>query len=309
MIYEKGYFWIVFIIVSIAIFFIKYDNNKKSVFKIFQNNLHFIISATGAVVVSIFYNIDYQIFCNPINWTKWFLICSWCSFGLVLILKKVHFARSFIFGLISFIAIYTILFGGFEYLGFILINSIIIIPFYLIALYFNKKTKSRKFDFLNFYGIVILLPYLILYFIFSQIKNTNKTFKLLLITPSILILIFSGFTAYRLTKINSKIIETNYNYVSVEKLKHNFTDKYLLERTLGVHWKYHTKICLYDGWRPPFHDPILIMSRNISSIFTANYEISPEFKKGKEMYKYVFPENLTEFNCKCGKHERWPKDL
>ncbi|MGB1031852.1 MAG: hypothetical protein ACPGWM_04520, partial [Flavobacteriales bacterium] len=29
------------------------------------------------------------------------------------------------------------------------------------------------------------------------------------------------------------------------------------ERIIGMHFIYHTKICEFDGWRPPLHDPLL----------------------------------------------------
>ncbi len=150
---------------------------------------------------------------------------------------------------------------------------------------------------------------MVLFFTLRQIKNTTKIIKLLFIVPSILILLFSVFTSYRLTKINSEIIKANYDLATIDKIKNISTDRYLLELSLGAHWKYHTRICLYDGWRPPYHDPILVISRNISMIFSDSYEISSGFRKGKEMYKYAFPNNLIEFDCRCGKHERWPKDL
>ncbi len=279
MIYEKIYFWIILITVSVVMFFIKQENKRFLMYKVFPSLLHFIVATTGAIIVGVFYNLDYQIFCNPVSWTKWFLIGCWISFILVSIFKKIQFVKGLVLGLISVVAFYIILFGSTEYLGFIFINSVIFIPLFFVAYYLNKKTKSRKFDFLNFYGVVVLLPYIILFFAFSQIKNTTKTFKLSFIIPSILILLFSVFTAYKLTKINSKITKANYDFVAVEEFKNNFTDRYLLELSLGVHWKYHTKICLYDGWRPPFHDPVVIISRNISAIFSENYEISLDLKK------------------------------
>lgn len=35
---------------------------------------------------------------------------------------------------------------------------------------------------------------------------------------------------------------------------------FITERMLGMHFKYHTELCLYDGWRPPLHDPLLVMA-------------------------------------------------
>ena len=31
----------------------------------------------------------------------------------------------------------------------------------------------------------------------------------------------------------------------------------MTERILGMHFRYHTRICIYDGWRPPLHDPAM----------------------------------------------------
>jgi len=35
---------------------------------------------------------------------------------------------------------------------------------------------------------------------------------------------------------------------------------YFTERILGLHWKYHTCVDYYKGWRPPMHDPFLVIA-------------------------------------------------
>ncbi len=44
---------------------------------------------------------------------------------------------------------------------------------------------------------------------------------------------------------------------SIEKFKESnysqFDKSFMTEKILGMHFIYHTRLCVYDGWRPPFH--------------------------------------------------------
>ncbi len=35
---------------------------------------------------------------------------------------------------------------------------------------------------------------------------------------------------------------------------------YMTERMLGMHFKYHMALCTFDGWRPPMHDPFIVIA-------------------------------------------------
>ena len=92
-------------------------------------------------------------------------------------------------------------------------------------------------------------------------------------------------------------------FTTTELLTENKIDNYLTELILGAHWKYHTKICIYDGWRPPFHDPVLGFAQPFLYYGEQfNYELS--MTNRVNLYEKIFPENNRTFDCKCAKNER-----
>lgn len=102
----------------------------------------------------------------------------------------------------------------------------------------------------------------------------------------------------------------NYQYktalTSIDNLKKsNFTtlDKnFMTEKILGMYFKYHTEICVYDGWRPPLHEPALV----IGQWFNGRQDpLSPdghrklELKERIALYKKFFPDEKFKLNCSC----------
>jgi len=88
--------------------------------------------------------------------------------------------------------------------------------------------------------------------------------------------------------------------LTIEKFKEsNFTElekSYMVEKILGMHFIYHTRICDWDGWRPPKHDPILIVG------MWYNEGIDPlnlNLEERLELYKQFYPENRTKYDCSC----------
>lgn len=105
----------------------------------------------------------------------------------------------------------------------------------------------------------------------------------------------------RLNNIITKI-DNSMNKIETTKNKiNNNVDNYLTELILGAHWKYHTKLCLYDGIRPPFHDPILGFAQPIL-YFGRQFHYEMSLTDRIDLYKQVFPNKKTKFDCKCSKH-------
>lgn len=38
----------------------------------------------------------------------------------------------------------------------------------------------------------------------------------------------------------------------------------MTERIVGMHFKYHTRLCIFDGWRPPYHDPAIVIGMRLN---------------------------------------------
>jgi len=304
MLLTKTYFLIIQGIILISFLVLRLLKKENKYF-IFPSKIHFIIYLTGAITIGYFFNSDYQLFCIPVKWTKILLITY--SFYLIgnWIFKKFigETLNQIILGAGLFISIYIILFGSTEYLIWSAIPMIIIVPIYFLSRFLNKRFKTRFFDSLNFYGATILLPYIVIAWIIWQAWDKRLMNK---ISLAILPLVFSVFGIVLTIRINSiidEIANSNNKYVTTKIIISNTVDKYLTELILGAHWKYHTKICLYDGWRPPFHDPILGFAQPILYFGEQfNYEMSMPDRV--DLYKRIFPDNRTKFDCKCAKNER-----
>lgn len=308
MIFIKLYFWIPFIIIAI-VYLTKKTSEPKFVFNsVFPNYLHYILIITSIFSISYFYNLDYQIFCQPVLWAKFLILII---FIWLIILPKIidrYSLNLVMLGLLLFISIYLLAFGSSEYFIFALSNSVIYLPLYFLSLFLNKKFKTQKFGFLNLYGFLILfLPLILIQSIFYLRKSLSKKTLLILIIP----FIFLGLAYYGTFK--SQIIKElikNEDYKALVEIRENKTDEYLLELIMGAGWKYHTDICLLDGWRPPFHDPSIVVIRFVESL-NHNYDHSKGpylYKKDNSKYSYnkykiVFPEKPVRFDCKCASNE------
>ncbi|MCF8297767.1 MAG: hypothetical protein K9J13_09515 [Saprospiraceae bacterium] len=281
-------------------------NNEQKKYFIFPAKIHFIVYLICAISVGCFFNNDYQLFCIPVKWTKIALIIFSIFLVVILFLKgKIfdNFLNPLVLGVGLFISVYIIIFGGIEYLFWLGFQSLFIVPIYFISRFLNKKYLTRIFDSFNFYGAVILLPYIFVIWIIWQVWNKKLRNKLSVLILPICLTIFGLLMTFRMNNIINKI---NYSCDKVTTAKiiiDNPVDEYLTELILGAHWKYHTKFCLYDGWRPPFHDPILGFAQPILYFGKQfNYEISLHDRIN--LYKQVFPKNNVTFNCKCAKNER-----
>jgi len=71
----------------------------------------------------------------------------------------------------------------------------------------------------------------------------------------------------------------------------------MTEKILGMHFIYHTRFCEFDGWRPPKHEPILVIGMWLNG---REEPLKVDLKKRIELYKKFFPDNKYKFECSCG---------
>lgn len=279
---------------------------KEKKYFLFSSKIHFALYFICAVVVGYFFNKDYQLFCIPVMWTKILLLVYSAYLVFQWIFKNVlsEAINQIILGAGLYITLYIILFGSIEYLIWAGVQLLFIIPIFFISKFLNKKYKTRIFDVLNFYGATILLPYIIMIWTIWQGLGKKRVHKFsLLILPFLFILIGLSLT-FRMNMLISEINKEENKVLKIETLIKNPTDKYLIELILGAHWKYHTVLCLYDGWRPPFHDPILSIPQLLIPFPKHFYYDKISLPERVKLYKKAFPENKRNFVCKCAKNER-----
>jgi len=90
---------------------------------------------------------------------------------------------------------------------------------------------------------------------------------------------------------------------STEELVNQLPKNYFTERILGLHWKYHTSLSyIYDGWRPPLHDPFFLVARWFNFFSSTNFYEPPWPWYNEEAVKFYhrkFPDLPIRENCPC----------
>lgn len=71
----------------------------------------------------------------------------------------------------------------------------------------------------------------------------------------------------------------------------------MTERIAGMHFLYHTCICIYDGWRPPLHDPALVLGMRLNG--RRDPLQGMELKDRVELYRRLYPDRPVVLPCAC----------
>ena len=307
--------WAYFLILQVLIVLLYYfRRNKKDNFvlsKLFPTKIHFVIVNSCIFIACFLFNIDRQLFCIPVLWASVLIILFILSFLLIPFIKpnnKFLSITAAVCGLGLFIVVYILLFAQFEYLLFVVLNVPVILVIHVLVRYERYKTNTNILEAFYLYPAIILTPFLLLFQLWIILKSLPlRKQKLIFISTPILITILFFMLTFQIKTIINKIDIAKDKEKEIKEIIANPINNYLTELILGAHWKYHTELCLYDGYRPPFHDPVLVIANKILypySLFR-NY---PDLPSTIELYKKIYPNNPTSFNCQCGKNEHLFED-
>jgi hypothetical protein len=216
-----------------------------------------------------------------------------------------------------FINCYIILFGRLEYALFVGLHLVLLLPLIFVIIF--RKSKSLFIHPLLYYPAFVIAPYFFLFqliTVFKRLRSLGQKFAF--VSSSVLTLTISVCLCYQISAIFKKVEASGNFPATLSELSKNPINRYLIELILGSHWKYHTELCVvYDGWRPPFHDPVLVISnallfpnqtfaKGTKLFFMPN--IAPKDTNNFLLYKQLYPENPTSFYCRCGIDERLTAD-
>jgi hypothetical protein len=244
---------------------------KKTLEKIFRNPL--VLSALNVLLclVVVVYNNNNQTFCQPVDWAWGMLIGCFLPLAVFPLLrskipKVILPILFFCFGLTMSIAIYCIFF-----LYEVNVWGLAILPFVIGSFIYTPHIFAIQ----------------IVYYLRVEAYEPFRKYFYLGLLFAASITIYAGLEynkAYR-------------NILSVSEMASpNLEGTYMEEKILGAHFKYHTAICLYDGWRPPLHDPLLVVGRWLNRV-----DLDWGLERRVRFYHQVFPENLLIQNCACAK--------
>lgn len=145
-------------------------------------------------------------------------------------------------------------------------------------------------------GLVAFIPFYLLYHIVryynaAKDKSWRRIFWIGCLTP-LMALMISPLQFRRNDLALSKVLLSG-DSISVW---HDVAANYFTERLTGIGFKYHTKLeFIYDGWRPPLHDPLL----NIYLwIYSKTY--FPQWPMSRlKVYSILFPQEPIWIDCSC----------
>jgi hypothetical protein len=224
------------------------------------------------IVAGIFTNVYYQVFCIPVTWSIFVLgICFLNTILFPIVRNKM---THFISGISFCVFLYCILFLAWLNLWSLAIilafgiGLIAYVPHFLLIQTLKKNYDTRK-------------------------KKINRSFLL----GTILSISLALGSHYFYRKSFQDVVNfENGKYTHLEK-------NYFTERILGTGIIYHTNICVYDGWRPPKHDPIYVFNLWLTKF--KNPLVGLSLEKRLLYYKRFFPDRKYKFDCSCANEGSW----
>lgn len=307
MIFSWTYFLLLQLLVLLTYFFKRKDSEDHTFSKLFPTKIHFLLVNLSVFVVCYLYNSERQLFCNPVPWATILIllfIVSFLTYPFIKENKTITSLMAFLSGLGVFMSIYLVLFARWEYLIFLAFNIPVILILHFLIRFIKRKFDSNFFDAFYFYPAIILTPFFLLYQLWIEFKTLANSQKRFFFIAPALTLTIMVFLSFRISHLVNEIKASNEtNNSELLTLTENPIDKYLTELILGAHWKYHTELCLYDGWRPPYHDPVLVSANKILSPLS-KFDQGTTLPRANELYKQFFPDKETTFDCRCAKNER-----
>jgi hypothetical protein len=71
----------------------------------------------------------------------------------------------------------------------------------------------------------------------------------------------------------------------------------MTERIAGMHFLYHTQFCIYDGWRPPLHDPAMVLGMCLNGWRDPLWGM--ELEERVALYHKMYPDKSITAPCAC----------
>lgn len=243
----------------------------KRIVKTFSKPKNLSILNAVLLLIGIATNLYYQVFCIPSTWAIVFIsIC----FITTIIYPFIHSENTLLNKLVSFVSgisfmlfLYCILF-----LGIMNIWGLFLI---LIGL-----------------GLITFIPHflavqLLLNFVIRPKNKTVRTYFSLGIVASLCLFIYAGIMY---NQAFQKLEQSaNNNYETIEK-------DFMTEKILGMGLIYHVRFCEYDGWRPPKHEPLLVLGLWFNQGWgLGNLSLEDRL----HLYKKHYPNKPVKFDCSC----------
>ncbi|MBK9074729.1 MAG: hypothetical protein IPL77_07040 [Flavobacteriales bacterium] len=250
----------------------------------------------GAVMA----NAHHQVFCRPVLWATVVLVIAFApliTYNLIRDrLGRFKSVVFFLFGIAACICLYCIVF--LSYLSLFGLLSLVFIPFELLR---NGHFGSPMA--LPLAGLPLFFSIQLLGIVFGRrAAGSDRTYFGM---GAGLCVVFALLMTFWFN-LHYATIRAAYSTGDTSAIPQN----YMTERMLGMHFKYHLSFCPYDGWRPPLHDPSIVVAIWLTAPFRADMDYRGHTPWGYqhhsvigriEAYKAVFPDRPVRMECSCAK--------
>ena len=141
-------------------------------------------------------------------------------------------------------------------------------------------------------GLLVLMPQFLFIqlfwkFVVRPVSKRSRLFFSLGLVPAICIIFLAG---RMYSSASSALVRSAEN--GFETVDQNF----MTEKILGMHFIYHTRFCEFDGWRPPKHEPLLVIGMWMNG---REDPLQMDLSERLALYRRVFPNNQVKFRCSC----------
>jgi hypothetical protein len=265
-----------------------------------------------------------QFFCVPVAWASVILILFALSMVLYPFFEKDNWIKKgvgFLQGIGFLVCLYCIFFYNLGCIVAAIMAAIfglmVLIPSYILS-FIVLKILKKEYTYQSFRVVstpalfpllTVLLPYFWLLQIIQQFFNNDEKYqkKMYYGLFSMLFITFFFIKACK-NVLNNRTEIAQQNEVVIRNLQESFFDNYMLERAIGWGLVYHLETCIYDGWRPPMHDPFLVVSE---WVWREGEPITHIFNEKKMLYEKFFPNVRYKKKCSCAieESETYFKDM
>ena len=250
----------------------------------------------GAVVA----NHHHQVFCRPVAWATVALVLAFAPLVTYNLIRdrlgRFNSAVFLLFGIAACICVYSIVF--LSYLSVVGLVSVLYIPYYLISNGHFWTPLALPLAGLPLFFTIQLLGIVLGR---SATKLDRKHFGM-----GVGLCVVFALTMTLWLNVHYATIRAAYSTGDTAAIPQN----HMTERMLGMHFKYHLSFCPYDGWRPPLHDPSIVVAIWLTAPFRADMDYRGHTPWGYQQhglvdriaaYKAVFPGRAVRMECSCAK--------
>ncbi len=276
----------------------KYYRRQLQAHMLFASKEWFVIVNLMLFGVAVYANFTLdQLFCTPVTWATLLvlLFCTAFISSIFTLPKALQYLQAALMGAGVFIMAYIIVFASDEYLIWsVIIGYIFILPADIILRLVQKHKPLPWLSTLSIPALIVFTPYAILVQLYQYFRAVNPMLKKVFWSGFLLITITGFSLAFRLNYLANEFTTKKQQPQAIQAMLTNPIDSYLGELVLGAHWKYHTELCMYDGTRPPLHDPVL----GLATMLGLQNCVGP-YHINIALYQKVFPNNSLQLNCSC----------